>query len=193
MTTPRPDTHPIRRAFIALWLALVAVAFATYFFRRDLVLSWITAALEGSPTAAVAFVLIGTFRVFTLVPATVLIIAAIPFFKPWTLVWLMLLCIATSSSICYFFAEVLHLDEGFRRKYPKQIARLTETLQKWELPIIIGWSFMLFLPTDVLCYVCGALRINFPKFLLGVLIGEGTVYAIYIFAADYAMGRLTGF
>ncbi len=44
---------------------------------------------------------------------------------------------------------------------------------------------MLFLPTDVLCYVCGSLKINFKKFLIGVVIGEGTVYAIYIFLGDY--------
>jgi hypothetical protein len=33
--------------------------------------------------------------------------------------------------------------------------------------------------------VCGTLRINFTKFIVGVLIGEGSVYAIYIYAADY--------
>lgn len=42
-------------------------------------------------------------------------------------------------------------------------------------------------PTDVRCFVCGSLRINYPKFLAGVLIGEGTVYAIYIYLADYLL------
>ena len=36
----------------------------------------------------------------------------------------------------------------------------------------------------MLCYVCGSLKINFKKFLFGVMIGEGTVYAIYIFLGD---------
>ena len=31
----------------------------------------------------------------------------------------------------------------------------------------------------------GPLRINYPKFLVSLLIGEGAVYAIYIYAADY--------
>ena len=125
-------------------------------------------------------------RAFTLVPATFLLLVAMPFFRPlWLLLITMTAVHRVSSSICYFFAEALHMDEFFERKYPKQIRKLKELLQRYQLPIIIGWSFMLFLPTDVICYVCGSLKINFTKFLVGVLIGEGTVYAIYIYAADY--------
>jgi uncharacterized membrane protein YdjX (TVP38/TMEM64 family) len=97
--------------------------------------------------------------------------------------------IAASSSVCYWLAEALHFDEIFERKYPAQIRRLKRLLQRHQLPIIIGWSFFLVLPTDLICYVCGSLRINFKKVLIGVLIGEGTVYAIYIFLGDYFLRR----
>jgi uncharacterized membrane protein YdjX (TVP38/TMEM64 family) len=60
-------------------------------------------------------------------------------------------------------------------------------LQRHELPVIIGWSFFPLAPTDLICYVCGGLRVNFPKFLLGVLIGEGTICAIYIFLGGEAL------
>jgi uncharacterized membrane protein YdjX (TVP38/TMEM64 family) len=192
-TRPSNGRGRLRHVVVAVWLALVAVALSFYVIRGDLVVKSLEAILAAaaSPLGAVVYVIVGTLRVFTLVPATVLIVAAIPLFEPWTLLALTLTIIATSSSICYWFAEALHLDEGFRRRYPEQIGRLTETLQRYELPIIIGWSFLLFLPTDLICYVCGSLRINFPKFLLGVVIGEGTVYAIYIFAADWAIGLLT--
>ena len=43
----------------------------------------------------------------------------------------------------------------------------------------------MYLPTDLICYVCGTLRINFTKFIVCLLIGEGSVYALYIYAADY--------
>lgn len=190
MSEPRPDRHQVRHAITAAWLLVVAGALSLVMFRRDVVEATIQGALAGSPVAAGIYLLLGSLRAFTLVPATVLLVAAIPFFDPWTLLGLTLVCIGVSSSICYFFAEALHLDEAFTRKYPGQIRRLTETLQRYELPIIIGWSFLLFLPTDLICYVCGSLRINFPKFLFGVVVGEGTVYAIYIFLGDFAMGRL---
>lgn len=190
---PANGRQSLRQTVVAIWLVLVASALSLYFFRRDLVVAGFEAVLAAAatPGGAIVYVIVGTLRVFTLVPATVLIVSAIPFFEPWTLLVLTITVIATSSSICYWFAEALRLDEGFRRRYPDQIRRLTETLQRYELPIIIGWSFLLFLPTDLICYVCGSLRINFPKFLLGVVIGEGTVYAIYIFAADWAIGLLT--
>ena len=60
-------------------------------------------------------------------------------------------------------------------------------LQKHELPIIVGWSFFPLAPTDLICYVCGVLEINFPKFLLGVLLGEGAICAIYISAGASAL------
>jgi len=35
-------------------------------------------------------------------------------------------------------------------------------------------------PTDLICYVCGSLRVDIRKLLLGVLVGEGAICAIYI-------------
>ena len=108
-------------------------------------------------------------RAFTLVPATFPLLVAMPFFDPWVLLALTIPCIAISSAICYCSPKRLHMDEIVERKYPKQIRKLKELLQSYQLPIIIGWSFFLFLPTDVLCYVCGSLKINFKKFLFGVV------------------------
>ena len=52
------------------------------------------------------------------------------------------------------------------------------------MPIIIGWSFFPLAPTDLVVYVCGVLRVDVRKCLLGVLIGEGAICAIYTFAGD---------
>ena len=59
-------------------------------------------------------------------------------------------------------------------------------LRRYQLPIIVFWSFFPLLPTDLICYVCGALKIDFKKTLLGVAMGEGAICAIYIFLADWA-------
>ena len=48
-------------------------------------------------------------------------------------------------------------------------------------PIVILWSFFPLAPTDLVCYVCGALKVDLKKCLLGVVIGEGAICAIYIF------------
>jgi uncharacterized membrane protein YdjX (TVP38/TMEM64 family) len=181
-------SRPVRYALFALWIVVALIALYLYFFQRAAIQAEMRDAMSASFWAACAiYLVIGALRAFTLVPATFPLLIAMPFFDPWVMLALTLPCIATSSSICYAFAEALHMDELFERKYPAQIRKLKDLLQNYELPIIIGWSFMLFLPTDVLCYVCGSLKINYKKFLMGIMIGEGTVYAIYIFFGDWLL------
>lgn len=186
MPVPQLHSKPVRYTLFSLWVMIAAGALYLYFFQRDAVQAQMRDALSASFwVASISYLVIGSFRAFTLVPATFPLLVAMPFFDPWVLMALTIPCIAISSSICYFFAEAIHMDEVFERKYPKQIRKLKELLQKYQLPIIIGWSFFLLLPTDLICYVCGSLKINFKKFLFGVVVGEGTVYAIYVFLGDY--------
>lgn len=178
----------VRYGLFTLWVAIAFGALYLYFFQREAAQTELRDALSASFwIASISYLLIGALRAFTLVPATFPLLVAMPFFDPWVLLALTLACIAISSSICYWFAEAIHMDEFVERKYPAHIRKLKELLGSYQLPIIIGWSFMLFLPTDVLCYVCGSLKINFRKFLIGVLIGEGSVYAIYIFLGDWVL------
>jgi uncharacterized membrane protein YdjX (TVP38/TMEM64 family) len=184
---PPPLIHDprVRYAILAMWLVIVTGTLYLYFFQRDLVETELQNALSTSTfIAATIYILLGSLRALTLVPATFLVLIAIPFFPSWLLFLITLPIIGISSGIIYGFAEILHMDEDFERKYPKQIRRLTDLLQRHQLPIIIGWSFLLLLPTDLLCYVCGTLRVNFTKFIIGVLIGEGAVYGIYIYFGD---------
>lgn len=178
----------VRYGLFVLWVAIAAGALYLYFFQREAVQAQMRDAMSASFWAAsITYLLVGALRPLTLVPATFPLLVAMPFFDPWVLIALTIPCIAISSAICYWFAEALHLDEFVEQKYPQHIKKLKDLLQSYQLPIIIGWSFMLFLPTDVLCYVCGSLKINFKKFIIGVVIGEGAVYAIYIFLGDWML------
>jgi uncharacterized membrane protein YdjX (TVP38/TMEM64 family) len=183
---PQLQNKTVRYSLFAMWLLIVGGALYLYFFERELIQKQLQGAFSTSMVVgSIIYILLGSFRAFTLVPATFLLLVGLPFFPPLWLLLITMTAVIVSSSICYFFAEALHMDEFFERKHPKQIKKLKELLQRYQLPIIIGWSFMMFLPTDLICYVCGTLRINFTKFIVGLLIGEGSVYAIYIYAADY--------
>ena len=56
-----------------------------------------------------------------------------------------------------------------------------------ELLIVTAWSFFPIAPTDMVCYVCGGLKVDIRKCLLGVVIGEGAICAIYIFLGAHAL------
>ena len=85
---PPPQIHDprVRYAIFAMWLVIVAGALYLYFFQRDLVEAQLTNALSTSTfIAAAIYVLLGLLRAFTLVPATFLVLIAMPFFPAWLL------------------------------------------------------------------------------------------------------------
>lgn len=183
--------HKVRYFAVGLWFVVVVAALYLYFFRRDLLQSEIHNAFSASVvTGGVVYFLFGCLRGFTLIPAAYLVFAAIPFLPPAPLLILTLLGILISSASIYYFSESLHIAEFFERKHQHHVVRVKAVLEKNEMPIIIGWSFFPLAPTDIICYVCGVLEVDFKKFLLGILIGEGSICAIYIFAGDYLMRLL---
>jgi uncharacterized membrane protein YdjX (TVP38/TMEM64 family) len=175
-----------RNAALAAWSLALGLGLYFYLFRPDAIRSALTA-LEGAPVWLLGgvYLALGCVRGFTLVPATYLVLAGMLVLPPAPLYALTLAGIIVSSAAVYYFAEAMRLDQFFERRHAAQVARLRALLQRRELPIVILWSFFPLAPTDVVCYVCGALRIDLKKCLLGVVIGEGTICAIYIFMGPH--------
>jgi len=173
---------------IAIWLSVLFGGLYLYFFHRDSIQSQLGQAFSYSVILGyLVYLLMGCVRGFTLIPATYLVVTGLLFFPPVPLFVLSLIGILVSSSIIYFFSDALHLDEFFGRKHADLIARTKVILRRNELPIVIGWSFFPLVPTDLICYVCGTLEVDFKKLLLGVFIGEGTICAIYIFFGGHLL------
>jgi len=168
-----------------VWIAGASTALFVYFRHRDVLEDLIGGAAETSlVTGGLVYLVLGCLRGFTLIPATSLVLLGIVFFRPGPLFALTLAGILVSSASVYYFAEALHLDEVLKRKRPGQLDRVRRLLERRGLPIIIGWSFFPFVPTDLICYLAGVVRLPIAKVLLGVAIGEGGICAIYIFLGD---------
>ncbi len=181
----------MRTLFGTLWFVLVLVALYLYFFNRDFFQYQLGEIVQTSIYLAYAvLLLIGSIRGFTLVPITYLIILGLLFFPPWPLFVIIILGALVSSASVYYFFKFLDLDTLFEKKYGKEIDRVRQALAKNELPIIIGWSAFPFLPTDVICYICGTLEVDIKKLLLGVFIGESLMSGAYIFFGHYLLGYL---
>lgn len=172
----------MRHIIIGIWLVMMFTCLYIYFFHRNFIQAQLTSAVSASVVLGYfIYLILCSLRGFTLIPSTYTILLGLLFFPPVPLYCITMLGIMISSTCVYFFSESLNLQHIFEKKHSKQIAQLTSFLQKYELPVIIGWSFFLILPTDLLCYICGTLKINYKKFLLGITIGEGTLVAAYIF------------
>lgn len=179
MTT---NKNKIKYFIYAIWLLFLAISLYFYFFSGNFIQEKLFDIFGSSMILGyIVFLVVGSLRGFTLIPITYLIVVGILLLPPLPL-YILTMTGALVSSVCiYYFSEYLNFDEYFETKYPKQIGQIKGFLTKNELPIVIFWSFAPFLPTDLICYVCGAMEINVKKFLVGVFIGEGISSAIYIF------------
>ncbi len=164
------------------WFLIFLASLYFYFFEESVITQKFTAIFATSSLAGYGiFFILSSLRGFTLIPVTYFIVVGLVFINPVPLFIMTIIGVIISSTCLYYFSEYLNFDEYFETNHKKQIDKIKNVITKNELPIVITWSFMPFLPTDLMCYVCGTLDIPYKKFILGVLIGEGVACAIYIF------------
>ena len=180
-----------RQVVLLAWLVLLATALYIYFFHRN-ALQALLLDLSASPPSWVyaVYLALGCVRGFTLIPVTYLVVAGMLILPPIPLYALTVVGIIVSSAAVYYFAEAMQFDRFFMKRYAPQVTRLRALMARRELPIVIAWSFFPIAPTDLVCYVCGALKVDLKKCLLGVTIGEGAICAVYIFLGWHALAWL---
>lgn len=180
-----------RSLLVLVWLTAVGIAGFMYFFHHDALQQALTS-LSERPAGwkYAAYLAAGCLRGFTLVPVTYLVVAGMLVLPPVPLYVLTVAGIVVSSAAVYYFAESLRLGAFFERRYAPRVQQLRAVLARRELPIVIAWSFLPVAPTDLICYVCGALKVDVKKCLFGVTLGEGTICAIYIFVGTRMLSWL---
>ena len=166
-----------------IWIAVIALALYGYFFQNAFIQAEVTKLLNLPLMWRYwIYFILGCVRGFTFIPVTYLILLGLVFLPATPAYIFTIIGVMVSSTIIYYFAEFIGLAGYFERNHPKQIAKLKSVMQKNEMAIVLSWSFLPITPTDLMCYVCGSLEVDFKKFFIGVLIGEGISCALYIFA-----------
>ena len=177
----------VRRKTLYIWLAVLVATLILYAVKPDLFdTSFLRENVSNHKVPVLLLYLtILTFIGLTVIPSTPFALAGFLIFPPLTAYIINLIGIITSSLVVYYFTKYLRLDVWLESKYPVQIEKIKKALRKKELPIIAGWSFFPLVPTDLIIYVSSTLQIPFWKCALGVIIGEGTLNAFYIFSIDF--------
>ena len=177
----------VRRKTLFIWIAFLVVIFILYFVNRDLFdISFLKDYVNDHKVLVLSlYLIILTFIGLTFIPSTPFAVAGVLLFPPLEAYFINLIGILTSSIVVYYFTQYLRLDVWLESKYPVQIEKIRKALRKKELPIIAGWSLFPVVPTDLIIYVSSSLNIPFWKCVVGILIGEGTLNAFYIFSIDF--------
>ena len=173
-----------RRIACGFWLAVTLTLGALYAQRPDLIepANLVGALRQAGPFVLLAYVALSVLRPVTLVPSTALILVGTLLFpERYGLVFVVsLACIVASAALIYYFFDFLGLAELFERRHAARVRWLGEQVRARGFWIVAGWSAFPFVPTDVICYVAGSLRMPVGKYLLGVTLGEIPIVAFYV-------------
>jgi uncharacterized membrane protein YdjX (TVP38/TMEM64 family) len=176
-----------KKTFIC-WLILVAVAVTFYLTHQETMDVEVIRALVDKNRAVVIpiYLLFLSLLGLTFIPSTPFAIGGVLLFSPHFAYFVNLVGILISSTIVYHFARFLGIGAAFEARYPRRTVKVKEALSRKELPIIVGWSFFPVVPTDLIIYVASTLNVPLWKCLLGVLLGEGALNAVYIYSLGFA-------
>ncbi len=170
------------------WISLIVLCVVIYLVEPSIYANETIATfvIKFSSYAWTTYFLIHLLRGFVLLPSTPLIFAGVILF-PDQLIWVLIVSLAGilgSSLLIYYCSNKLGFLSFFNSESNK-IKLIKERLSgKHGFYYILFWSFFPIVPTDVICYVSGALRIKLPVFISSLLLGELVLCTIYIFGAS---------
>lgn len=176
----------LRKVFLVLWIAIVAAGVGSYLYAPNVFTAENIASfmLRFGGVIWLIYFLFSTFRGFTLLPSTPLVLAGTILFpeQPFAVLAVSMIGILLSSTMIYYFSEFLGFDEYFENHKPEMTQKIR---QKLEHPLgflfVAGWAFFPFVPTDLVCYLAGSTRMKFWKFIVAVGVGELILCTGYIF------------
>lgn len=145
---------------------------------------------QSGQSVLLAYVVLSVIRAFTLIPSTVLIVVGALLFpdRPWFVMISSLGGVVASAVLIYFFFEFLGLGELFERRHAPRVRWLERQMNQKGFWLVLGWSAFPFVPTDVICYVAGTVRMHLGKFASGVALGELPIVAFYVWAGGMVFG-----
>ena len=180
---------------ICVWAAAIVTALGFYLSDPEKFgPHQIAARLREFENAALGiYLVVSIVRGLTLLPSTPLVLAGVLLFpdQPWIVLMISLLGIVASSGMIYWLSEVLGIAGYFEHKKPHQVAKIRSRLEHPAgLLFVVLWAFFPLVPTDAVCYVAGSIRMNFPRFIAAIFVGELILCSIYVFGGSYITNSL---
>ncbi|SNR15383.1 TVP38/TMEM64 family protein [Tenacibaculum jejuense] len=132
----------------------------------------------------IVYITLSCIRGFFLIPSTPFVIAGALLFPDQLLLVLVIsmIGIMSSATSLYYFADILGFSDYLEKKYPKKVKKWESKLQSSKATyLVLGWSFFPLVPTDIICYVAGIIKMPFKYMFTGVFIGELVLVTFYVY------------
>lgn len=139
------------------------------------------------------YLFLSIVRGFALIPSTPFVVAGSLMF-PAQLLMVVVISMAGiifSAMLIYFFSHFMGFDQFFQRKFPKQIRAVNNRLNhRYGAFYVLGWAFFPLVPTDLICYVAGTIKMNIFRFLAAIFLGELVLVSIYVYGSNFLFSWL---
>lgn len=130
------------------------------------------------------YTLFTLIRGFFLIPSTPFVLLGILLFpeKPLLVLTISMIGILFSSTMLYYFSDILGFSKYLEKKFPEKIEKWKQHLTTSKSTLFIAlWALFPFVPTDLICYVAGIIKIPFKNMLTGIFIGELILVTLYVY------------
>lgn len=174
-----------KRTFYVLWGLFIAFLIVSYFQNPEIakpeqVRGFIQA--YGNEMMLV-YIILTLVRGFFMIPSTPFVIAGGMLFPNQLLLVLTISMIGVlvSATSLYYFSDMLGFSNYLEKKYPNGINKWKNRLKSPKAILLTtGWSFFPFVPTDLICYVAGIVKMPYKYLFIGVFTGELVLDVFYV-------------
>ncbi len=171
--------------FNTIWLILVIICASLLFmFPEAISRDSISEFLNGLGTLAlIVYILLSLSRALLMIPCTPFVLAGGITFPemPILVMAISYVGIVAGAYLVYSFPSFGSYDEYLEGKYPDKVQVLKEKLHgTYAFWIVAGWSFFPLVPTDLICYVAGIVKMPFKKMATAVVVGEIPLVTLYV-------------
>jgi uncharacterized membrane protein YdjX (TVP38/TMEM64 family) len=186
----------IKKTIVGLWAVFMLSCLIAYIYNP----AWFSpkniAKLLSNYQGQVLFLylFVSIIRGFSLLPSTPFVIAGTLLFphESGLVFGVSILGITLSSSLIYFFSDYLGFTDFFEKRFPEKIQKIKNILEKPHgVFFIFFWSVFPFVPTDLISYVAGSMKLNFWKFIIPLFLGECLLVGSIVYMGSFFLEWLS--
>jgi uncharacterized membrane protein YdjX (TVP38/TMEM64 family) len=167
------------------WIALILIGLVLFFLYPD---SFTKESLSNfiqnqSSNILLVYIIISLVRGVFLLPSTPFVLAGILLFpnEPFLVFFISILGIVITAIYLYFASRFLEFNKLFGRNHSKKADKIIEKLNQHGFWIVLAWAFFPLVPTDLICYIAGSIKMNFTKYIIAIFLGEAILVGAYVY------------
>jgi uncharacterized membrane protein YdjX (TVP38/TMEM64 family) len=168
-----------------LWLSLVIIGFVFYlsypeFFTKEIFVNWLG---NNHTVISTMYLILICLRALFFIPSTIVLLLGIALYPqdPFYVISINLFGILLGAYLLYSAANFLTPEKLFPVKKQERFEVIKSKMRKQGFWIVLVWSFIPIVPTDLICFVAGVVKMNRAKFYAAVFLGEIVLISIYVY------------